>query len=386
MIPNYFELSEDNKTLEVGYNIKKTFPILSNVYLEFRDYIYFFNKVCNTIRSFKLIEKLKMILFNNFLVKIVQANLLNPDLKISRSHFQYFLFIFKSIKNLEISTLLYNFIFGFADSATTFKYRRGGYIGTTEKSENGPQPTFLDDSDTRSSVGSLDYDYSHHEYIRIGLFLMNNMNNIKERINIIIYVLFDTFFERCPFTMIQKLLLPFAGMCLRQYENPQSVLSKTKTYPDTTYFTSLLSIYENRKFDYSLIFDNLDGFLFKTYSHYIQNDIDFYYHYQTHREGEEHFQYIEEGLEDTSECVFQTPTKGKEDGSVKNLADPRNDLYITLRASLSKLTTKLNFAYFSNKAQKFTLKSKLFDDMIEIEEQFNNIYVRVILIPFRFRL
>ena len=58
MIPNYIDIVEDPATLELGYNIKINFPILWNSYFEFRDYTYFFNKVCNTIRSFKLMEKL----------------------------------------------------------------------------------------------------------------------------------------------------------------------------------------------------------------------------------------------------------------------------------------------------------------------------------------
>jgi hypothetical protein len=374
MIPNYIDLAEDNRTLEVGYNIRKTFPILWNVYLEFRDYIYFFNKVCNTIRSFKLIEKLKVILFNNFLLKLVQENILNPDLKISRTHLQYFLFIFKSIKHIEIITLLYNFMFGFADSATTCKYRP--LFDKTEPININNRPA-VDDSDTKSTGEYiLDYNYSQHEYIRVGMFIMNNMNNTKEKVNMVIYVLFDAFFEKCPFTMIQKLLLPFAGMCLRQYENPTALINKTKKYPDTSAFNSLLSIYENTKFEYSLIFDNLEGFLNRTYSHYIHNDIDFYYHYQTHREGEEHYQYIEDNLDAGDSDLFQTPTKAtREDNVYRNVADPRNDLYITLRTSLSKLPTKLNFAYFSNTMQKITLKTKLFDEMLEIEQQFNNIYV-----------
>ncbi len=273
------------------------------------------------------------------------------------------------MKNIEIINLLFNFMFGFNNSSTMFKFRRVEKVfdyGIKYKQE---------DSEAKNVETLLDYNYSDHDYIRIALFLINSINNPSEHINKVIYVLFESFFEKCPFQMIPKLILPFTGLCIRQYENPNSVFQKTKKYPDTSFFFSLISFYENCKFDYSLLSENLENLIFRTFSHYINNDIDFYYHYQTQREGEENSNnfHFSEDIDDIGESLF-TP---KREEFSKHVVEHRNDMYVSLRTSLSKLHAKINFGYFnnSNLKQKVSLRAKVFDEMIDIEEEFNNVYV-----------
>ncbi len=76
MLPFYIDLCEDLVTLDLAYNIKNTFPIVLNTYFEFRDYLIFFNKVCNTMRSHTLNNKLKIIFFNSFLLPYVQPGII----------------------------------------------------------------------------------------------------------------------------------------------------------------------------------------------------------------------------------------------------------------------------------------------------------------------
>ena len=98
MLPFYVDLNDNLVSLDLSYNIKKTFPIVLNIYFEFRDYLVFFNKVCNTIRSQTLNNKLKITFFNNFLIPYIQPGILNPNIKIFRTTLQYFVLILTTVK------------------------------------------------------------------------------------------------------------------------------------------------------------------------------------------------------------------------------------------------------------------------------------------------
>lgn len=369
MIPSYFEFAEKLATLEVAYNIKKTFPVLSYMYLEFRDYIYFFNKVCNTFRSFKLIETMKVIFFNNFLIDQCQANLLSIDLKIKRSHLQYLIFILKSIKHNDIVHIIFYFLMGFDDSRTNFVVKNQDIEGTdidnTNKDQFNETFTQADSEDDRKSDTNreLGFNYYKHDNIALGVSLFKNMTNTKEIINVIIFVLFETLFEKCPFLMMQRLVLPFAELCIRQMEDPDRILSSNKVYPDTTYFCYLISIYEKKNFDINLIADNVEYNTYRCYNNYMSNDIDFYYHYQNRIEDYQSYQWLAENPEDV---VYQTPEK-------EQLLKMPSDM----KTSISKISVKFN--YFSTIKQKINLNPKLFDELTQAEEEFNNIYVRISL-------
>ena len=124
MLPESFDISEElaETTIEVAPNMKRTFPILLDTYLEFRDFIYFYNKICNTIRSFALKEKMKIFLFNKFLIENLQERLISRDLKVLRTNLQYFICILKTIKHIEFIMLFFNFLFGFNDQTSRIEY------------------------------------------------------------------------------------------------------------------------------------------------------------------------------------------------------------------------------------------------------------------------
>jgi len=46
-----------------------------------------------------------------------------------------------------------------------------------------------------------------------------------------------------------------------------------------------------------------------------------------------------------------------------------------MRMTLSKMKTKFSYNYFYNTKKKINLKPKLFDELIQAEEEFNNIYI-----------
>jgi hypothetical protein len=422
MLPEYFELSDElvNYTIEVAPNMKRTFPVLVNTYLEFRDYVFFFNKLCNTIRSNKLKEKLKIILFNKFLLGCVQDKLISSDLRIIRSNLQYFIFILKTLKNNDIVNLFFNFIFGFNE-----KNSRNGHMNKAlekilyENTLIGVMNQVLEDKQTKNiqninksnqydsnfyisnqteenyfdsyKIEELDYDYQKHENISIGLSILNNLHSNKEKINIVIITLFEAFFEKCPYMTIHKVILPFTETCLKQMENTEYLLQNEKTYPNVDCFFSLLSkINDYKKFQFSEISSNLDNNLYRSYSHYINNDIDFYYYYLNQREDQENFQFFDENVEienrEMQGDLFKSPDRLERSG--EDLPSPsqednpittnflQNEMNSEPRTSLVKQPTKFNFDYFTQSTkQKINLKNKLFDDLNEIEEEFNNIHV-----------
>lgn len=422
MLPEYFDLSDElvNYTIEVAPNMKRTFPVLVNTYLEFRDYVFFFNKLCNTIRSNKLKEKLKIILFNKFLLRCVQDKLISSDLRVIRSNLQYLVFILKTMKNNDIVNLLFNFIFGFNE-----KNSRNGHmnkkleqilyentligvinqVGEELENKDNLKVNQSNHSDSKFYISNfteenyfdkyktqeLDYDYQKHENISIGLSIMNNLNSNKENINIVIITLIESFFEKCPYMTIHKLILPFTETCLKQMENTEYLLQNKKSYPNVDCFFSFLSkINENKKFVFSEISSNLDNNLYRSYSHYINNDVDFYYYYLNQREDQENFQFFDVNNQndknEIQENLYKSPEKiEKSDG---NLLSPQqednkvtsdfiqNEITSEPRISLIKQQTKFNFEYFTRSTkQKINLKNKLFDDLNEIEEEFNNIHV-----------
>jgi len=124
MLPFYVDLNDNLVSLDLSYNIKKTFPIVLNIYFEFRDYLVFFNKVCNTIRSQTLNNKLKITFFNNFLIPYIQPGILNPNIKIFRTTLQYFVLILTTVKNEHICRTMFHFMFGFDDTKTNYIFKQ----------------------------------------------------------------------------------------------------------------------------------------------------------------------------------------------------------------------------------------------------------------------
>ena len=105
-------------------------------YFDFWDFIYFINKFSNTIRSIKLKERLKLLFFNNFLLKYFQDRINCCNLKIIRSTLQYLLLMITLINDTEIITLLYSFIFGFKDSKTNYIFKYNMEEQTSYMSDN----------------------------------------------------------------------------------------------------------------------------------------------------------------------------------------------------------------------------------------------------------
>ncbi len=397
-------------------------------YFDFWDYIYFVNKFFNTIRSMKLKERMKLLFFNNFLLRYIQDRLCSCNLKIIRSTIQYLILMITLISDQEIVNLIYNFIFGFTDSKTNyvftyntdeqtsylaeslnnnksnnsnlnideknhikdinnssrknsifFHHSRNNSYNSTSKAFNFNDQDFinlnnysnsnfvnkniektveknniyyvntkiiknnLDNNNTeylstKNSENKIiysnselendmennfyfcqEYNFNAHNNIRIGLKILNNMNVEEEKINLIISVLFEKFFEKCPFLMFNRLVFPFAELCLRQINDPNKFLKIKKTIPDLEMIYNLIKLYDDSKNITNYLDNNIKVSSFNTLNHYIKNDIDFYFYYLNKRQDEENYDYYNEEennivvnyniVEDFEETVFERDFK-----------------------------------------------------------------------------
>lgn len=129
MIPFSFDLTENSPTLDISFNIKENFQCMFDEVFEFREFIFFFSKLYDSIRDINLKEQIKLLFFNWFLVELVQERLLSKNLKVFRSTMQYLIFIMMNTKSNEINFLIYFFVFGFPDSITQFKIKKQGFDG-----------------------------------------------------------------------------------------------------------------------------------------------------------------------------------------------------------------------------------------------------------------
>lgn len=426
--PLFFELEKSDHLLDIGYNIKHTFPSMYKKYFDFWDFIHFLNKFLNTIRSIKLKERLKLLFFNNFLLKYIQERLCSCNLRIVRSSLQYIILLVNIINDQDIINLIFNFIFGFNDSKTNYVFTynteeqtsflaetlshngnsnnsnqntnenydsinesnnsindsgrkkknsinhyRTNSFNSYKKSSNindnlninlNNNEAFLSlnsisninylykENNMNSNVGldtnkkiinnkksnesniyvvnylfdnnntnistkqseekfnnnkfekdepienffnfKEDYNFKFHNNIRIGLKIFNNMNNENEKINLVISLLFEKFFEKCPFLMFNRLVFPFADFCLRQIEDPNKFLKVKKTIPDIDVLYNLVKLYDSYK-NLGIYFEeNIKLISFNTLNYYIKNDIDFYYYYLSQRQDDENFDYYNE--------------------------------------------------------------------------------------------
>ena len=64
----------------------------------------------------------------------------------------------------------------------------------------------------------IDYNYNKHDHIGMQINIYNNFDNPREKINLVVITLVEVYFEKCPYIMTHKLVLPFAELCLKQID------------------------------------------------------------------------------------------------------------------------------------------------------------------------
>ncbi len=249
MIPQYVDVEEDTPTLDLKYNMSKTFPVMANNFTQFRDYVFFLNKIINVIRSRSLIKKLKYAFFNNFLISYIQPALLSNNLKVVRTNLQYLTFILKTSTSYIIINCIFHFLFGLDDSKKEYlnkkkynldlEFERESIVGIKDKSKNKNNNTFnssitfsernvknvqnvenLNKSSFEDDEGETmildNYDYKKHHNVDIALSILTNMKTQKEMINLVIYCILEIFLEKCPLKFVDKLITPFIEVVLKK--------------------------------------------------------------------------------------------------------------------------------------------------------------------------
>ena len=242
MLPRFFEIDKNSKTLDPAYNIKIKCNCFVSIYYEFKDYLIFLNKIINCLTSEAIKNKFDNNFFKIFLIENVLPNLLSSNVKILRSHLQYILTLLYNSKNNQI--IINNFF------------------------------VFLFDSSKKNDESEEIYD----KIKKIKIILLKNISNNIENINIIIYELFCFYFEQKPYLMIKKYIKPYTDYVVKNTNNKTKYILGDKTsYPISNQIMNLLSVY-SKYHDINLA-KNINCSMFRNFSYYITRDIDFYNYY-----------------------------------------------------------------------------------------------------------
>ena len=379
MLPSSFDLVDDSPTLEIGCNMNLTFQCLLDVYFDFKSYFVFLNKIANCLRSNNLKNKFRVYLFNKFYLKNVQSKLLSYNQKVSRTNFQYLISILRDATNSEFIDVTSYFLFGFHDQKTarTFDSKN---IFEFNNETNSQQIQQINEKVSLDSFNKVDYyadikefemdesdnyDHEHHLVSKLSSRILNSLTNKSENLNIIIIELFEIFFIKRPYMMIHKFIKPYVDFCQKQSMLTASPITQQninkKKYPIITSLYELLNIY--MKYNSESFTTHVESNMYKNYSYYINYDIDFYCYYIAERERmeeldmisvNEKYQEVDDGdlLLESINVINKTPKT--------NLSNSNNDSGVIYNKKFSEYNGEI------------VLDDKLFDEIEEIKEEFEN--------------
>lgn len=425
LLPYSFDIKENTVTMDIAYNLKETFNICLPEFLEFRDFLNFFNRLYDTIRLNSITEQIKTQFFNWFLIEYLQERLLSMNLSIFRTTLQYLVFLIKNIKNLSLLSLIFFFIFGFPDTNTDYnnkKTGREGFLrmkemnGRVKLKQNSSKSLSLsfdskaqtiqsivfnrfnnkdtikdedlsniydikcrdsllsmhrDNSKRNENENPYVFDYKNHDYIGISTAIISKFS-IKERnIDITCLVFLDVIIDFFPFLSVQRILLPFCESIVDKHKIQVTKLkniipSNVKEYID------FIENIEGTSISNTNLYEYINYNVSKSSELYIKNEIDFYLYYQSIRDDKEQLNFIDRHLRNSlsmSVSVSETETKNK-----------------NLRETYIKNEVLTNYLISHNKAEfrnKLTSNnyyiSKLYDDETEaIEDEMKNIFITYI--------
>ncbi len=367
ILPEYFDFIQNSSTLEIIINMNKTFNVLTENFVLFNDYVGFLNKICNMFNNHILKEKFKYFFFNKFLIQTVQEKLLNNSTKISRTNFQYILSMLFYVNNNEIIDVIFNFFFGFNEQKTIRKFlceeklneefkKNENYIDFDLKKNNLDEIPILEDI-------TANYEHKNHKVSILSYLILNNLEKSKDNINIITYELFEIFFNKRPYLMVRKFIKPYSDFIIKKvYQNNKKNFSLEK-YPKINKFYELLEYYKKFNFiNNDTMTENIESSMHKNYDFYMNNDIDFYSYYFNEKQN-----VIDNGQQSVNEI------------SIENISNDGDLLLesINLQPNLNnnkenKTNKNIKIKNNNNNNQEINLDEKLFDEMEEIKEEFNN--------------
>ena len=284
MLPSYFNIDKNSKSLEPAANITISMNCFISIYFEYKDYIIFLNKIINCFTNEKIKNKIQNYFFNKFLVENVQPNLLTHNTKILRTHLQYLITLLNLSKN-NANTIIINdisyFLLGIAD------INNDDIDNCTDNNSNN------NDNDISKSI-NLNEDPIYNNYLLSGYkpekiknILLFNMHKNKDFINIIIYEIFNIFFQKKSNLMIKNFIKPYTDYVINKSNNKTKfILGNNTTYSMSNKLLELLNKISAYDINYN-IENNIECSLFKNLCFYINYDIDFYEYYLNNKKKED---------------------------------------------------------------------------------------------------
>jgi hypothetical protein len=314
-------------------------------------------------------EKFKYFFFNKFLIQTVQDKLLDTSIKISRTNFQYILSMLYYVNNSEIIDVIFNFFFGFNEQKTNRKFLCEDNLNEQFKkidhyNDFGLKKDIFDEIPILEDI-TANYNHKNHKVQNISYLILNNLEKTNDNINIITYELFEIFFNKRPYLMIRKFIKPYCDFIIKKlYQNNKRNFNLEK-YPKVIKFYELLDYYKKINIvNNETLIENIESSMYKNYDFYMNNDIDFYSYYFNEKQN-----VIDNGQQSVNEISVEN-ISNDEDLLLESLNQQPNININKENKSNKNLSNKNNI---NNKEQEINLDEKLFDEMEEIKEEFNNI-------------
>ena len=287
----------------------------------------------------------------------IQPKLLSNNIKIIRSNLQYIISILQSVDNSEIIDVTMNFLFGFNVDKTA----RVMHENSSESISNLMASSELSIIMSLENIDVVDYyNYSKHKASKLSLLILNSILNEKNHLNIVVFELFEIFFTKRPFVMMKQFVEPYTSFCLKEKEKSKKYINIRKNYPQLKPLYEVLNNYPEIE-DPQNLEKNIEANMFKNYSFYINYELNFYHYYEQiqnykKKENKSINEINESNKEEDIDILERQLTSNQDENSKKKEVNQEitNDLIV--------------------------LDDKLFDEIDETVEEFNNQNVKLYLI------
>lgn len=289
MLPQYFDIDKDAKSLEPSININISMNCLKSTYFEYKDYIIFLNKIINCFTNDKFKDKIENYFFNKFLLENVLPNLINHNVKIIRTHLQYLItFLNLSKNNTMIINAISYFLLGINDNIINSDANN---TIVTNNSSNDDNEDNNEDKSISISINEdpiyINYLLSNYNPNKVKSILLNNIHKKNECINIVIFEIFNIFFQKKPYLMVRHFVKPYTEFVINKSNNKTKfILGNSTSYPMSNQLMILLNKFNIYETEFNMA-NNIECSMFKNLCYYINFDIDFYNYYLNNKKKEE---------------------------------------------------------------------------------------------------
>ena len=238
MLPEYFLIDKNIKSLEPSVNMNINKSCFLSIYFEYKDYIIFLNKIINCFTNEQIKNKIQNYFFNKFLIENVLPNLLTHNITILRTHLQYLITLLNLSKNnaniIIVNTLSY-FLLGINDTINSMN------DNTIDNNDNNPNDINQSINLKEEAIYS-NYLLSDFKPEKIKNILLANIHKKADFINVVIYELFNIFFQKKPYLMMKIFIKPYVDYVINNSNNKTKfILSNNTAYSMSNKLVELLN-------------------------------------------------------------------------------------------------------------------------------------------------